>query len=781
MTNETKVVEQRIIQRLINTIADYEEGGKFYSQVIPLHTQAYAIYDLQGKVGLYYVFGDGVHTYTEIRDGQSSLESAHEYAVFDDAWIELINSKADLQYMNFELSKRQYISNLVNEITEENEKSTTLYPSVKAVTTITNTLQDNIDQEASNRAQADNDLHDALENEKSTRINADNDLSDAIEQEGAVRAEKDLELSQDISTEITNRQNADNNLNTAITNENNRALGVEAALSARIDVNDSEFETIKGEESVTGSMKAIAKSYSDNAYNSAVNYTDTREEFIMDTLNTAVDTIEDKEAELAADIVAENTRATNAEESLDNNKADKSNVYTKAEIDAKLTSAMRFKGTKPTYNDLPKSNNEVGDMWNILDDGTNYAWDGENWDKLSETIDLTPYATKEEVSAVDEGLQDNIDTEANTREANDNYIDNKLTGFIRRIWQNYDETDASKGWFYTKYNLPSKSYSLVFNENDGGGIQVFDKTANVISYVGANLEEGNSDKDSAINVQIYSKDKTSNEGVRLNISSQKAYYLKGANKTNVPEREIAVIENIPTKTSDLTNDSDYTTNEALQAQVTSLTNQIKELKLLIPQEVFNPTTARSAMNASGKVTLCEDIDLGVLNLGGGMFANYNTSINLNGHTLQSGPTGGRALLLVRGTSNYTFNGKGQVIDTADDSSPVWCASQNASVTINDGTFIAQGHTETIYCELGTITINGGEFKTEVEDKRYLLNCKDANYQSGTAKIIVKGGKFWDFDPHDCAAEGEHTNFCADGYTTTSEIIDGHTVYTVVKA
>ena len=369
MATETKVVEQRIIQRLINTIADYEEGGKLYSQVIPLHTQAYAIYDKQGKVGLYYVFGDGVHTYTEIRDGQSSVESAHEYAVFDDAWINLINSKADLQYMNFELAKRQYISNLINEITEENEKSTTLYPSVKAVTTLADILQDNIDQEASDRNAADSSLQDALSDEtnartaadttlqnninseETARINADNDLSDAIEQEGAARAQKDLELSQDINDEITARQNADIALNVSIENEETRA--------------------------------------------------------------------KDAEDQLAADITAENTRAVNAEEALDTAKADKSNVYTKAEIDAKLTSAMRFKGTKPTYNDLPKSGNEVGDMWNILADGTNYAWDGNAWDKLSETIDLSPFATKEEVSAVDEGLQDNIDAEANTREAND--------------------------------------------------------------------------------------------------------------------------------------------------------------------------------------------------------------------------------------------------------------------------------------------------------------------------------------------------------------------------
>ena len=255
-------------------------------------------------------------------------------------------------------------------------------------------------------------------------------------------------------------------------------------------------------------------------------------------------------------------------------------------------------------------------------------------------------------------------------------------------------------------------------------------------------------------------------------------------QTNVqPNQDLssyALKSDLPTKTSQLTNDSDYTTNEALQVQVANLTQQIKDLKLLIPQEVFDPTTARSAMNASGKVTLCEDIDLGKLNLGGGVFANYNTSINLNGHTLQSGPTGGRALLLVRGTSHYTFNGKGQVIDTADDSSPVWCASENASVTINDGTFIAQGHMETIYCELGTININGGVFKTEHEDKHYVLNCKDANFKAGTAKIIVKGGEFWDFDPS-ANPEGPDTSYVAAGYTVTSREENGHIIYTVIKA
>ena len=611
MTNETKVVEQRIIQRLINTIADYEEGGKFYSQVIPLHTQAYAIYDSQAKSGLYYVFGDGVHTYTEIRDGQSSLESAHEYAVFDDAWIELINSKADLQYMNFELAKRQYISNLVNEITEENEKSTTLYPSVKAVTTLTDALQDNIGQEITNRQ------------------NADNNLSDAISQEEAKRAEKDTELTQDISREITARQNADIALNVSIEEESSRAINKEDQIIADYTAADS-------------------------------------------TLSTNINTLRD-------DLVAENTRAVDAEENLDDIKANKADVYTKTEIDAKLTAAMHFKGTKPTYNALPSSGNTVGDVWNILDTGENYAWDGENWDKLSETLDLSPYALTSDVDA-------KIATEKNRREDADTELNSLIQG-----------------------------------------------------------------------------EKTRAEGIEAGLE---------ANKADKSE--------LPTKTSELINDSDFTTNEALQAQVATLTQQIKDLKLLIPTEVTDSSTARSAMTKSGKVTLVDDIDLGVLNISGGMFASNDTTINLNGYEIKAGPTSGRAMLLARGTAKYTFNGKGQFIDTASDSSPIWCASENSSITINNGTFIAQGHTETLYCELGTININGGIFKTDMEDKRYLLNCKDTNFAAGTAKIIVKGGEFWDFDPS-ANPEGPDTSYVAEGYTVTSREEDGHTVYTVVKA
>lgn len=76
--------------------------------------------------------------------------------------------------------------------------------------------------------------------------------------------------------------------------------------------------------------------------------------------------------------------------------ADASDTYTKAEVDAKVASVYRFKGSVATYEDLPTEDVTTGDVWNVESDGSNYAWTGEVWDKLSETIDLTPYLTKSE-------------------------------------------------------------------------------------------------------------------------------------------------------------------------------------------------------------------------------------------------------------------------------------------------------------------------------------------------------------------------------------------------
>lgn len=49
---------------------------------------------------------------------------------------------------------------------------------------------------------------------------------------------------------------------------------------------------------------------------------------------------------------------------------------------------------------------------------------------------------------------------------------------------------------------------------------------------------------------------------------------------------------------------------------------------------------------------------------------------------------------------------------------------------------------------------------------FMVNMIDAAYKAGIAKALVSGGEFVKFNPADCAAEGAHTNFLADGYKST---------------
>lgn len=59
-----------------------------------------------------------------------------------------------------------------------------------------------------------------------------------------------------------------------------------------------------------------------------------------------------------------------------------------------------------------------------------------------------------------------------------------------------------------------------------------------------------------------------------------------------------------------------------------------------------------------------------------------------------------------------------------------------------------------------------------------MNCYDANRAGGTASIIVSGGTFVNFNPANCQAEGDGTNFVKDGYTVTSKGKGEDTLYTV---
>lgn len=120
-------------------------------------------------------------------------------------------------------------------------------------------------------------------------------------------------------------------------------------------------------------------------------------------------------------------------------------AYTKTEIDGKLTSAMHYKGSVATYSALPTSNNQTGDMYNVEDDGHNYAWNGTTWDKLSGEVDLSDYAT---TSTMNTALAGKVDKVSGKQLSTNDYTTtekNKLNGIEAGAQVNKIETVVVNG------------------------------------------------------------------------------------------------------------------------------------------------------------------------------------------------------------------------------------------------------------------------------------------------------------------------------------------------
>lgn len=71
----------------------------------------------------------------------------------------------------------------------------------------------------------------------------------------------------------------------------------------------------------------------------------------------------------------------------------------KAYVDSKLTAVYTYKGSVANEQALPAQDQTVGDVYNVEDTGKNVAWDGEKWDELGATVDLSAYAKTEDVNA----------------------------------------------------------------------------------------------------------------------------------------------------------------------------------------------------------------------------------------------------------------------------------------------------------------------------------------------------------------------------------------------
>ena len=204
--------------------------------------------------------------------------------------------------------------------------------------------------------------------------------------------------------------------------------------------------------------------------------------------------------------------------------------------------------------------------------------------------------------------------------------------------------------------------------------------------------------------------------------------------------------------------------------------------------VVNVTELKEALTTGGVVAVTKDIQTNNIEdtAAARIVISQPTTLNLEKKIITPDNMGNNntnfcALII---DADTTINaGENGGIDTGVNGGYGINVRNGATLTINGGYYYGGG--TAVQVQKGTLIINGGTFACEPYSNptygyNFLINCLDSAYKNGTAKVIINGGTFVNFDPSNCTAEGAGTNFVADGYKVVSEAHGADTWYTVVK-
>lgn len=277
-----------------------------------------------------------------------------------------------------------------------------------------------------------NDLINKLKPGKDVSISEDNVISIAIDSDSLEQSL--VTLQSNIDKEAATARAAETKLGNDIATEKNRAQSAEQTISTNL-----QNEIDRSTQIDTQHTNAINKEVQDRKEAIATEVSDRNAAILVETNRAKA-----KEEELDNKIT-DHTAATNAALAL---KADKSDTYTKAQVDAKLSGAYKVKGSS-TFEALPKDNNVVGDVYNITnafnlggkhyDAGTNVVWTEEGWDALSGSFDTT---------AIESSIQevaDDLAQEILDRTQADTTINNNVSSLTNRVKVNEDKLTIING------------------------------------------------------------------------------------------------------------------------------------------------------------------------------------------------------------------------------------------------------------------------------------------------------------------------------------------------
>lgn len=190
-------------------------------------------------------------------------------------------------------------------------------------------------------------------------------------------ADAKTDVTTKVTTEETQRKAEDASLLQKITDETTARTSKDSELSTLISTKETSLKS--GYQTADA---ALQTQITTNANTISANRT------LFDNAKTALETAD---ATLTTNLASEVTNRTNGDTMTLRTAKD----YAKS----LLSSALRYQGQVATLSDLEsKSATAIkGDMWNVLNDGeglaSNFAFNGTGWDRLTESIDLSPYAT----------------------------------------------------------------------------------------------------------------------------------------------------------------------------------------------------------------------------------------------------------------------------------------------------------------------------------------------------------------------------------------------------
>ena len=149
----------------------------------------------------------------------------------------------------------------------------------------------------------------------------------------------------------------------------------------------------------------------------------------------------------------------------------------------------------------------------------------------------------------------------------------------------------------------------------------------------------------------------------------------------------------------------------------------------------------------------------------------NITIDLNGYTIKNTEdiwnedTESWSLISVRNGGILTLldnsdAGTGTLLTKENDCFAV-DVRNGGMLIIESGNYI--GNISSVYVHSGTAYINGGYYKVQqisgINGYGETINCYDANFKNGTAKAIISGGSFYNFNPMDAAEPAD----CSQSY------------------